>query len=130
MWSHGSFHWNELMTHDVARAKAFYAGTIGWTFEPMPMPGGGTYWIAKAGDKPAGGLFVMECPDLKDLPEQWVPSRRRRCRRAPREGHRRRCKRDAGALRGSRRWPDRDPARARRRHGRLDDARLVAGAGH
>ncbi len=73
MWSHGSFHWNELMTHDVARAKAFYAGTIGWTFEPMPMPGGGTYCIAKAGDKPAGGLFVMDCPDLKDLPEQWLP---------------------------------------------------------
>jgi predicted enzyme related to lactoylglutathione lyase len=73
MWSHGSFHWNELMTHDVARAKAFYAGTIGWTFEPMPMPGGGTYWIAKAGDKPAGGLFVMDCPDLKDVPEQWLP---------------------------------------------------------
>jgi predicted enzyme related to lactoylglutathione lyase len=73
MWSHGSFHWNELMTRDVARAKAFYAGTIGWTFEPMPMPGGGTYWIAKAGDKPVGGLFVMDCPDLEDLPEQWLP---------------------------------------------------------
>ena len=130
MWSHGSFHWNELMTHDVARAEAFYAGTIGWTFEPMPMPGGGTYWIAKAGDKPAGGLFAMDCPDLKDLPEQWVPYLAvddidARLARA----HRCRCKRDAGALRGSRRRPNRDPARARRRHGRLDDARVIAGAG-
>ena len=32
-WSHGHFHWNELMTRDVARAKNFYADAMGWTFE-------------------------------------------------------------------------------------------------
>lgn len=37
--SHGSFCWNELMTHDAQRAKKFYADTIGWTFDPMPMDG-------------------------------------------------------------------------------------------
>ena len=72
MSSHGSFHWNELMTHDVERAKRFYEKTIGWTFEAKPMPDG-AYWIAKAGDQPAGGLFQMRGPELKDVPEQWVP---------------------------------------------------------
>ena len=46
MWSHGSFYWNELMTHDPERAKKFYASSIGWTFDAMPMPDG-TYWLAK-----------------------------------------------------------------------------------
>ena len=53
MGSHGSFYWNELMTHDVPRAQKFYADTIGWTFEPMPMDWG-TYWIITAGEKMAG----------------------------------------------------------------------------
>src|SRR5262245_41243734 len=42
---HGTFCWNELMTHDIETAKKFYADTIGWTFDAMPMPDG-TYWIA------------------------------------------------------------------------------------
>ena len=57
MWSHGHFYWNELMTRDVEGAKAFYEGTIGWTFEAMPMPDG-TYWIIKAGDKPAEDRLI------------------------------------------------------------------------
>ena len=44
LWSHGAFHWNELCTRDVEGAKRFYAETIGWSFEAMPMPDGGTYW--------------------------------------------------------------------------------------
>ena len=40
--SHGTFHWNELMTRNVERARKFYADTIGWSFDGMPMPGGGT----------------------------------------------------------------------------------------
>ena len=55
-WTHGHFYWNELMTRDVERAKKFYADAIGWTFEAMPMPDG-TYWVAKMGDEPVGGLF-------------------------------------------------------------------------
>ena len=47
--SHGTFCWNELMTRDVDRAKRFYRDTIGWSFEPMEMPGGGTYWCAMSG---------------------------------------------------------------------------------
>jgi predicted enzyme related to lactoylglutathione lyase len=70
-WSHGSFYWNELMTHDVERAKAFYAAAIGWTFDAMPIQDG-TYWVAKMGDKPVGGIFPMNGPEFKGMGERWV----------------------------------------------------------
>jgi hypothetical protein len=71
MWTHGNFYWNELMAHDVEQAKAFYAHTIGWTFEQMPMPDR-TYWVAKTNGTPVGGIFPMEGPDFANMPEQWV----------------------------------------------------------
>jgi predicted enzyme related to lactoylglutathione lyase len=40
------------MTRDVERAKKFYEETIGWTFSPMPMADGGTYWCATVEGKP------------------------------------------------------------------------------
>ena len=72
-WSHGKFHWNELMTRDVERAKKFYSDAMGWSFEAMPMGGGTTYWIAKAGGEPAAGLFDISGPEYKDVPESWMP---------------------------------------------------------
>lgn len=71
MWSHGTFYWNELMTHDVEKAKAFYAATIGWSFDAMPMPDG-TYWVAKMGDKPVGGIFPLTGPNFAGVPEGWM----------------------------------------------------------
>ena len=71
--SHGKFHWNELMTRDVVRAKKFYAETLGWSFDPMPMPSGGTYWIAKMGDEFVGGIFDIRGPDYAGVPEGWMP---------------------------------------------------------
>ena len=68
----GLFHWNELMSHDAAKAKKFYTDTVGWTFEDMEMPKG-TYSMMKVGDKFAGGIFEMKEPELKDVPEKWVP---------------------------------------------------------
>jgi hypothetical protein len=72
MWSHGNFYWNEPMAHDVERAKTFYSATIGWTFEAMPMPNG-TYWVAKMGDKPVGGIFPMMGPEFSGMQEGWRP---------------------------------------------------------
>jgi uncharacterized protein len=71
--SHGTFHWNELMARDVAAAKKFYTDTIGWSFDGMPMPGGDTYWIAKIGDQPVGGIFDISGPDYKGMPDGWMP---------------------------------------------------------
>jgi uncharacterized protein len=72
MWSHGSFYWNELMTHDPEKAKSFYGSSIGWTFDSMPMPEG-TYWVAKLGDKPVGGIFPMSGSNFAGVPEHWMP---------------------------------------------------------
>ena len=72
MAEHGTFHWNELNTRDVEKAKKFYEKTIGWTFEGMPMQNG-TYWVAKAGDKMVGGIFDMNAMGLpKEIPEHWM----------------------------------------------------------
>ncbi len=72
MADHGTFHWNELMTRDAEKAKAFYAATLDWTFDAMPMPQGGTYWMAKVGDAPVGGIFTMDGPRFEGMPEHWL----------------------------------------------------------
>ena len=55
--AHGSFIWNELMTPDVEKAKAFYAASLGWTYEAMPGVGGSTYWLAKMDGRPVAGMI-------------------------------------------------------------------------
>jgi predicted enzyme related to lactoylglutathione lyase len=71
-WSHGSFHWNELITRDVDRAKRFYGDTIGWRFEPMKMPDGGLYWCAMLEGKPVAGIFSIDAPEFDGVPEAWM----------------------------------------------------------
>ena len=39
MADHGTFYWNELMTRDAEKAKAFCGATLGWTFDAMPSGG-------------------------------------------------------------------------------------------
>jgi predicted enzyme related to lactoylglutathione lyase len=71
-WTHGNFYWNELLTKDVERAKRFYADTIGWTYEAMPMQDGVSYWVAMHSGKPVAGLFPTDRPEYKQLPEAWM----------------------------------------------------------
>jgi predicted enzyme related to lactoylglutathione lyase len=71
--SHGTFYWNELMTRDVEGAKKFYADTLGWSYDAMPMPdGGGSYWLAMIDGEPVGGLFDISAPDFGQMPESWM----------------------------------------------------------
>jgi predicted enzyme related to lactoylglutathione lyase len=69
-WTHGSFYRNELMTRDAEAAKKFYGDSLGWTFDAMPMPDG-TYWIAKMGDKPIGGIFTLG-PEHAGMADAWM----------------------------------------------------------
>ena len=71
-WTHGHFHWNELMTRDVEKAKRFYADSIGWTYDAMDSPDG-TYWIAKQGEAPVAGLFELKSPEFDGISESWIP---------------------------------------------------------
>jgi len=70
---HGHFHWNELMTRNVDQAKRFYAECLGWSFEPSPMPDGGTYWVAKMNGAMVAGLFPIDQPAFEGVPEGWMP---------------------------------------------------------
>jgi len=73
MTAHGHFHWNELRTHDIEKAKKFYADTLGWKFDKMATPDGGDYWIAKAGDVPVGGMFPLaNKPEFASMQESWM----------------------------------------------------------
>lgn len=73
MTPHGSFHWNELVTAKVDRAKAFYERTVGWTFEPMPMDDGATYWVAVMDGAPVAGIFPTDRPGYEGVCEGWMP---------------------------------------------------------
>ena len=68
--AHGSFIWNELMTPDVERSKAFYAATLGWAVDAMAMPTG-TYWIAKVEGKPVAGMMNMTGVVPPGTPPHW-----------------------------------------------------------
>ena len=71
MTGHGTFHWNELMTGDVEKAKTFFSQTIGWSFNEMPMPEG-TYRAAMVGDKPVGGIMSMQGIVPEGTPPHWI----------------------------------------------------------
>ena len=55
----------------MEKAKAFYAQSIGWTFDAVPAPSG-IYWVAKMGDARVGGLFPLASPQFDSIPEGWM----------------------------------------------------------
>jgi predicted enzyme related to lactoylglutathione lyase len=71
MSEHGVFYWNELLSNDVDAARAFYEKAMGWSFDAMPMDDG-TYWVAKTGDKPAGGMMAMPEGLPPGMPSHWM----------------------------------------------------------
>jgi predicted enzyme related to lactoylglutathione lyase len=66
---HGAFSWCELMTTDVAAAKAFYGKLFGWKTEDISMPGT-TYTVIKAGGSEIGGIMATPQESL-GMPPAW-----------------------------------------------------------
>jgi predicted enzyme related to lactoylglutathione lyase len=58
MQQHGAFSWSELMTSDVAAAKAFYAQLFGWEMQDEQTPQA-VYTLLKTGDQNVGGLMAI-----------------------------------------------------------------------
>lgn len=58
MRQHGAFSWNELMTTDVAAAKAFYSALFGWTLQDEQV-NGMVYTLIKIGEQKIGGLMAI-----------------------------------------------------------------------
>lgn len=69
MLQHGAFSWNELMTTDVAGAKAFYGELFGWEMKDEQMPDM-TYTMLKAGDREVGGMMAMPS-EARGAPPAW-----------------------------------------------------------
>lgn len=68
---HGTVHWSELMTRDVAGAKAFYTALCGWEFEVMPMEDG-EYHLAMQDGVPVAGIMDMTgMPGMDEVPPNW-----------------------------------------------------------
>lgn len=57
-YRHGHFVWRELMTTDLAKAKAFYSGLFGWTLADMPFSDG-AYTLISNGEKQIGGMMSV-----------------------------------------------------------------------
>lgn len=55
-WAPGTFGWVDLLTTDVAAAKRFYAGLLGWTYEDLPTPVGVDYTMCHLDDRMVCGL--------------------------------------------------------------------------
>jgi predicted enzyme related to lactoylglutathione lyase len=58
--SHGRFAWYELITTDVAAARAFYAEVVGWGAQDASVPGRAYILLTAGTDMVAG---VMELPE-------------------------------------------------------------------
>ncbi|HEY4045180.1 MAG TPA: VOC family protein [Rhodopila sp.] len=57
----------------IEAAKAFYAATVGWTFDEMPMTHQNRiYWLAKAGGKPVAGILDMRGIVPDSDPPHWL----------------------------------------------------------
>lgn len=64
--------WHELNTWEPEMALAFYGRTLGWQFEPHPLPDGSAYWIARKDTKPIGGVFELTAPKFEGVPTHWM----------------------------------------------------------
>ncbi len=70
--NHGAVWWSELMTRDIGTSVAWYGEVCGWKIEPMPMEGGGTYYVAVAHGKPVAGIMDMsDIAHLAEAPPHW-----------------------------------------------------------
>ncbi|MET0272132.1 MAG: VOC family protein [Phenylobacterium sp.] len=71
MSDHGRFIWYELMTPDVAGAKAFYPGLLGWDVDEMPG-GGMDYTIVGPGAGIGGIMALDDAAKARGVPPNWT----------------------------------------------------------
>ena len=66
----GTIVWNELTTSDLEASKAFYAETLGWTYEEITTPAG-PYTLARRPDqhRPVAGLIAW--PSGETGADEW-----------------------------------------------------------
>ena len=66
----GTIVWNELTTSDLEASKAFYATTLGWTYEEISTPAG-PYTLARRPDQPRPVAGLIAWPPEETGADQW-----------------------------------------------------------
>ena len=89
--SHGTFYWNERMTRDVEGAKKFYADTMGWSYDGMPMPGAAPTGLPRWATSPLAASSTSAVPTTTVSPKAGCPTSRsttstRACQKAVKAG--------------------------------------------
>lgn len=64
--------WHELNTWEPEQARHFYNTTLGWDFQPTPLPDGNLYWVAHKDGRAVGGIFQLTAPDFDGIPSHWM----------------------------------------------------------
>lgn len=64
--------WHELNTWQPEEALGFYGRTLGWSFEPMQLPDGISYWTARKGGLPVGGIMGLNEEQHAGIPSHWM----------------------------------------------------------
>jgi predicted enzyme related to lactoylglutathione lyase len=66
-----TYGWNELISSDVAAAKAFYAAVFGWTYAGMDV-GTGEYWVVQGGESGSLAGLMARPPGMPaHAPDSW-----------------------------------------------------------
>lgn len=66
----GAMTWHEVYSHDVTRAREFYARVFGLEQKKLDSPDI-EYWTLHKGEKTVGGVMQMTPAMPKDLPSHW-----------------------------------------------------------
>lgn len=69
--AHGETAWIECASADVEATKAHYARLCGWEYDAMEMAEGGTYWVARLGDKMVAGIMSRDVIPYP-VPPHWL----------------------------------------------------------
>ncbi len=69
-YENGVFSWVDLLTSDPEAAKQFYAELFSWTFQDMPVDGGGVYSMAFKRDRAVAALSKTPA-DMQQVPPHW-----------------------------------------------------------
>jgi predicted enzyme related to lactoylglutathione lyase len=62
----------ELVTPDLAAAKAFYGGLFGWSFKDTPLGSRAIYSQAYLGDQPVAGLVELKLNSGEQRQPSWI----------------------------------------------------------
>lgn len=69
-YPHGTLSWADCSSTDVAKAKPFYAGLMGWQMEDMPMGEGLFYTMYKQDGARVAAISPLP-PDMQGMPSMW-----------------------------------------------------------